>query len=92
MRPGDYSFSLDFKKGFMQIPLKQQFKEYTHMRLGDTCYRWKVLMFGLATAPKDFSYVVKKVLGLLRRSGVRNAFFIDDTRLDVLRAIPLVRL
>jgi hypothetical protein len=78
MKPGDYAFALDFKKGFMQVPLKQQFKEYTYMRLREKCYRWNVLMFGLATAPKDFSYIVKKVLGLLRQQGVRNAFFIDD--------------
>jgi hypothetical protein len=78
MRPGDYAFALDFKKGFMQVPLKTQFREYTYMRLRGKCYRWRVLMFGLATAPKDFSYIVKKVLGLLRAQGVRNAFFIDD--------------
>jgi Reverse transcriptase (RNA-dependent DNA polymerase) len=78
MKPGDFAFSLDFKKGFMQIPLKRQFREYTYMRLGKRCYRWNVLMFGLATAPKDFSYVVKKVLALLRQQGIRNAFFIDD--------------
>jgi Reverse transcriptase (RNA-dependent DNA polymerase) len=78
MKPGDYAFALDFKKGFMQVPLKQQFKEFTYMRLRGKCYRWNVLMFGLATAPKDFSYIVKKVLGLLRQLGIRNAFFIDD--------------
>jgi Reverse transcriptase (RNA-dependent DNA polymerase) len=78
MKPGDYAFALDFKKGFMQVPLKRPFREYTYMCLRGKCYRWKVLMFGLATAPKDFSYIVKKVLGLLRQQGVRNAFFIDD--------------
>ncbi len=78
MKPGDWAFALDFKKGFMQVPLKPQLREYTYMRLRGKCYRWQVLMFGLATAPKDFSYIVKKVLGLLRKQGVRNAFFIDD--------------
>lgn len=56
--------SLDFKKGFVQIPLK--FREYTYMRPGDKVHHCKVLMFCLATAPKDFLYIVKKVLGLLR--------------------------
>jgi hypothetical protein len=78
MRQGDYAFALDFKKGYMQVPLKESFREYTYMRLEDKVYRWKVLMFGLAAAPKDFSFIVKKVLGLLRKDGVRNCFFIDD--------------
>lgn len=58
--------------------MESKLKNYTYMRLGTSFYRWKVLMFGLATAPRDFSYIVKKVLGLLRQPGVRNALFIDD--------------
>ena len=48
------------------------------MRIGEQHYRWNVLMFGLALAPKDFSFVIKKVLGLLRKRGIQCSFFIDD--------------
>jgi Reverse transcriptase (RNA-dependent DNA polymerase) len=78
MQPGDWMFSFDLKKGYFQIPLKPAFKEFTYMRIGEKYYRWNVLMFGLASAPKDFSFIIKKVLGLLRKQGIRCSFFIDD--------------
>jgi hypothetical protein len=62
----------------MQVPLKKQFREYTYMRLGSKRCRWKALNFGLATAPKEFSCIVKRVLGLLRQQEIGNSFFIDD--------------
>lgn len=79
MRQGDVMFSFDLKKGYFQIPLKSEFREFTYMRIGEQHYRWNVLMFGLASAPKDFSFVIKKVLGLLRKRGIRCSFFVDDT-------------
>jgi hypothetical protein len=35
---------------------------FTYMRIGEQHFRWNVLMFGLSAAPKDFSFVIKKVL------------------------------
>lgn len=78
MQSGDWMFSFDLKKGYFQVPLKQAFKEFTYMRIGDRYFRWNVLMFGLSAAPKDFSFIIKKVLGLLRKQGIRCCFFIDD--------------
>jgi hypothetical protein len=78
MRKGDWMFSFDLKKGYFQIPLKREFREFTYMRIGERYYRWNVLMFGLSSAPKDFSFVIKKVLGLLRKQSIRCCFFIDD--------------
>ena len=78
MRPGDYMFSFDLKKGYFQVPLKENFKQFTYMRIGDRFYKWNVLMFGLASAPRDFSLIIKKVMGILRMQGIRCCFYIDD--------------
>jgi hypothetical protein len=78
MQTGDWMFSFDLKKGYFQIPLKPAFKEFTYMRIGDRYFKWNVLMFGLASAPRDFDLIIKKVLGLLRKQGIRCCFFIDD--------------
>jgi hypothetical protein len=48
------------------------------MLIGERYFRWNVLMFGLASALKDFSFIIKKVLALLRKRGLRCCFFIDD--------------
>lgn len=78
MQKGDWMFSFDLKKGYFQVPLKEGFRKFTYMRIGDKYFRWNVLMFGLASAPRDFSFIIKQVLGLLRKQGFRCCFFIDD--------------
>jgi hypothetical protein len=78
LRKGDFMFSFDLKKGYFQVPLKKEFQQFALMRVGDRVYKWKVLMFGLSCAPKDFSFIVKQVLALLRAKGHRLAFYIDD--------------
>jgi hypothetical protein len=77
MRKGGWMFSFDLKKGYFQIPLKTSFKDFTYMRIGDDYFMWNVLMCGLASAPKDFSLIIKRVLALLRKRGLRCCFFID---------------
>jgi hypothetical protein len=71
-------FSIDLKKGSFQIPLKPGCEEFTYMRIGKRYFRWNVPTFGLASAPRDFSFIIKKVLALLRKRGLRCCFFIDD--------------
>jgi hypothetical protein len=69
MQVGDWMFSFDLKKGYFQVPLKREFREFTYMRIGEEYFRWNVLMFGLSAAPKDFSFIIKKVLGLVAQAG-----------------------
>jgi len=76
--PGDWMFSLDFEKGYQQVPLKAAFKNFTLFALRGKTYRHRVLPFGLSSGPKDFSQIVRKVLAILRKRGVRCAFYIDD--------------
>jgi Reverse transcriptase (RNA-dependent DNA polymerase) len=78
LRPGDFMFSFDLKKGYFQVPLKPEFQKFALMQVGARIYKWKVLMFGLSCAPKDFSFIVKHVLALLREKGHRICFYIDD--------------
>ena len=75
---GDWAFSLDLEKGYMHVPLVDKFKNFTCFRVGDSLFRHTVMPFGLASAPRDFSLLVRKVLALFRKQGYRCSFFIDD--------------
>lgn len=77
IEPGDWAFSLDFEKGFHQVPLDQT-REFLLFRIGNKLYRWNVLPMGLKSAPKHFSAIVKQVLQIFRQRGIRCAFYIDD--------------
>lgn len=78
MRPGDVAFSLDFEKGFFQFRLKEGVSRLLVFQFNGKFYRWRVLPFGLKSAPAHFSWVVKQVLRLLRTQGISCSFFIDD--------------
>lgn len=77
-QPGDVAFSLDFEKGFYQFGLKRGLSHLLVFMHNGKYYRWLVLPMGLKSAPRDFSWVVKRILRLFRKRGIRCAFFIDD--------------
>lgn len=78
VQPGDWAFSLDLEKGYWQFALADKMKDFCVFRVGDQVYRYKVMPFGLASAPRDFSFAVKRVVALFRARGIRVSFYIDD--------------
>jgi hypothetical protein len=75
---GDWAFSLDLEKGYMQVGLDERMKNFCVFRVGQKVYRYRALPFGLASAPRDFSKMVRKVAAVFRKMGIRVTFFIDD--------------
>lgn len=80
VQPGDWAFTFDLEKGFQQIPLKGKFAMFCLFRLDGVVYQWLVLPQGLKSAPRDFSYIVRSILKILRKQGIRCAFYIDDIK------------
>ena len=78
MRPGDYMFTIDLWQGYYQIPLRQDFRRFCCFRWNDRIYRWCVLPFGVSTAPRVFSKLIRVVLEGWRRDGIRCSGYIDD--------------
>lgn len=76
--PGDWAFSLDLEKGYLQFGLAQPMKDFCVFQVGDRVYRYRVMPFGLASAPRDFSFAVKRVVAIFRARGFRVSFYIDD--------------
>lgn len=58
--PSGCNVRLLCEEGVFLDPLKQTFREFTCMQIGEQFYRWKVLLFGLASEPKDFTFVRKR--------------------------------
>ena len=78
VEPGDVAFSLDFEKGYLQVPVKQGMKNFLLFRFDGEIYRFRVMPFGLGDAPKDFSAIVKRVVTIFRKRGFRCVCYIDD--------------
>lgn len=69
-----YFSKLDLTKGYWQIPLDIQSKEYTAFQGPDGLYHYKYMPFGLTTAPATFNNIIKKLF-----AGITNVItYYDD--------------
>ena len=53
---GDYAFSIDLQDGYLHIPIVKHHHHFLQFVWHNVSYQWKVLPFGLATAPWVFLY------------------------------------
>lgn len=78
VQPGDMLFAIDMQAGYHQLPLKPFMKQFMCFEWQGRVYRWEVLPFGLATAPRAYSKVGRALLKLWRAKGIRCSSYIDD--------------
>lgn len=64
LRNAKYVSSLDLKDGYWQIPLDEDSKKYTAFAVtGRGLYQWRVMPFGLHSAPATFQRALDTVIG-----------------------------
>ena len=78
IRSGDWMFSLDLQDAYLQVPVHPQSRRYLRFCLGDQVYQFRVLCFGLSSAPQVFTRVMAPVSSVMHRSGFRILRYLDD--------------
>ena len=78
MQQGDFAFSIDLQDGYLHIPIVKHHHHFLHFVWHNVPYQWKVLPFGLATAPRVFTYLTKPVLFLCCCKGLHIVIYLDD--------------
>ena len=69
-----YLTVLDASSGYLQVDLEESSKKYTAFRVGNRCYVWKKMAFGLGSAPSTWARLMQLAL-----SGVKNTYvYMDD--------------
>ena len=64
LRNAQYISCLDLKNGYWQIPMEVNSRKYTAFTVpGRGLYQWKVMPFGLHSAPATFQRALDRVLG-----------------------------
>lgn len=64
LRNARYVSSLDLKDGYWQIPLEKESRKYTAFTVaGRGLYQWRVMPFGLHSAPATFQRALDSVIG-----------------------------
>ena len=77
-RPGDLMFSIDLQDGYWQLQMHPDAYTYLGFEWEGEYYVFKVLPFGLATAPWAFSKAMREVCDHLRSEGSRMLNYLDD--------------
>ena len=93
---GDWMVSLDLRDAYLQVLIHPDSRKYLGFVAFGQVYQFKVLCFGLSTAPQVFTRVMAPVLTFLRRAGIRIRRYLDDwliqaaSRSQVLLALDAV--
>ena len=78
VRAGDWMVSLDLKDAYLQVPMHPEFRKFLRFVACGKVYQFKVLCFGLSTAPQVFTWVMAPVSAFLHRTGIRLRRYLDD--------------
>ncbi len=75
---GDWMFSIDLAQAYWQVDMDPAAYEYLGFEWQGNFYVFKVLPFGLSTAPWAFTKVMKEVVCFLRARGISLIAYLDD--------------
>ena len=78
VQPGDWMVSLDLKDAYLQVPMHPESRKFLRFVAFGKVYQFKVLCFGLSTAPQVFTRVMAPVSAFLHQAGIRLRRYLDD--------------
>ena len=77
LRKGDFMVKIDLKDAYYTVPVCQNHQKFLRFVWKETMYEFSCLPFGLASAPRVFTKLMKPVVGLLRQLGTRLIVYLD---------------
>jgi hypothetical protein len=78
LRRGDWLASLDLKDAYLHIPILPAHRPYLRFAFRSRVYQFKVLPFGLSSAPRVFTSVLASLVGILHTAGIQFIPYLDD--------------
>ena len=78
LRKGGFMAKIDLKDAYFTVPVWRNNQKFLRFVWKETMYEFACLPFGLASAPRVFTKLMKPVVGLLRQLGIRLIIYLDD--------------
>ncbi len=75
---GDFVAKIDLKDAYFTIPIAPPDRRYLCFEWNGVLWQFTCLCFGLASAPRVFTKVLKPILAILRHQGLKVIIFLDD--------------
>ena len=78
IQQGDFAFSIDLQDAYLHVLIVKHHCHFLHFAWHNVPYQWKVLPFGLATAPRVFTSLMKPIFFLCCCKGLHIVIYLDD--------------
>ena len=78
VRRNDWMVSIDLKDAYLQISIHPASCKFLRFTAGGKTWQFRVLCFGLPTAPQVFAHVMALVTGFLHQLGIRMLRCLDN--------------
>ena len=78
LQTGEWVTSSDFSDAYFHIPINSRLRKYLRFSLNKQTFQFTALPFGLATAPLEFTKVVKEVKLMAQARGIWIHQYLDD--------------
>ena len=78
IQEGDWMATLDLKDAYLSVPICESHRRYLRFVWKEQLYEFTCLPFGLCSAPRVFTKLLKPVVSLLRQRGMRCLIYLDD--------------
>ena len=78
LQQGVWLASLDLKDAYFHVPIRPDHRPYLRFEFQGQVFQFKVLPFGLSTAPRVFTKMLAPVIGLLHSRGIHIFPYLDD--------------
>jgi ribonuclease HI len=75
---GMWTASIDLKDAYFHIPIHRSFRRFLRFAFQGRQWEFRVLPFGISTAPRVFTRVVLAITAYLRRRSIAVHTYIDD--------------
>ena len=75
---GDYAFKIDLQDAYFHVPIHPSSRKYLRFAFENRVYQFRVLPFGLNTAPQVFTRLGHTLAAYLHRQGVSVIPYLDD--------------
>ena len=78
LQVGQWTTSLDLKDAYFHIPMAPSVHKLLRFQVLGKVYQFVAMPFGLATAPREFTTLVKEVKRMALRLGISVHMYLDD--------------
>lgn len=82
VRRNSFFVSIDLKDAYLSVPVNKNRRNYLKFILNGILYHYNAQIFGLASAPRVFTKIMKPVFAYLRQQGISSFYYIDDSLIE----------